>query len=195
MRLHSDTLAAFSDELAKIAAAATAPRGLPRLQSKLEPGDILVGGRRDPSVLGRALSVFQGGTKNYHAALYVGDGQVVDIHPETGVTRKPLEDFGAEYRFKALRVKAPDAARKDAVQYAKSQVGKEYDYLGVARQALPVWNEKHENKRQDVDRFFCSQLVANAYPSVPFAKNRFVGNTRPVDLQRSSMTKTVGSVR
>lgn len=187
------TSQAFRDELEKIA------DELADVRKKLSPGDILVGHLRGPSLggalVGKALSLFQEGTKHYHAAMYVGTDQVIDINPGTGVKKRTLKEFSDRYKFKALGVKAPQEIKDEAAAYAKKQVGKGYDMIGALRQALPARKDPGPRARQEgLDSFFCSQLVSNAYAKLPLAKNRFVGDVRPVDLQKSTITKTIGEV-
>lgn len=189
------TSQAFADELAKISQVVD----LEEMRKTLTPGDILVGHLRSPgiggTIIGKTLSLFQDGTKNYHAAMYVGKDQVVDINPGQGVNTRSLSAFSDRYKFKGLTVKATKEIKEEAAAYAKKQVGKGYDMIGALRQALPARKDPGERQRQEgLDSFFCSQLVSNAYAKLPLGKNRFVGDVRPVDLQKSTLTKTIGEV-
>ena len=190
------TLAALMDELEKVAQSAYP--GLEDLQKKLRPGDILVGHSRDPGVVGGlvggVLAVRQG-TKDYHSAMYVGDGHVVDGHASRGITKMPLESFADLYKFKALKVKARRKWRRRAVEFAEQSVGKEFNLMGVLRQALPARAANGPRVREATDSYFCSQLISNAYDKVPFAKKTHIGDVRPVDFAKSSLTKTLGEVR
>ena len=198
MELRRDTLIAFENELAKIAEEVSLEK-VKALQRKLVPGDVLVSHLRNPGLPGRVLatvvSTAQGGTPDYHAAMYVDGGKVLNTYAGTSLHKVPLKEFADRYSFKALRVRAPEEWRRNAVAYAKKQVGKDYDLLGAIRQVLPPRKGDEERQRQQVDSFYCSQFIANAYNKVPFAKERAVGDTRPVDLDKSRYTKIVGEVR
>jgi len=88
-----------------------------------------------------------------HAALYTGDGFVVEAVGE-GVQRislsQALEDdcLAIVYRREGLT----DVQAKMVILFANRQVGSPYDYAGVAR-ITGNGNEK----------FFCSELVGEAF--------------------------------
>lgn len=187
----------FRDELQKIAAEGTEGEDLSAWKEKLLPGDILLGYVRKPGVYAKAMNAinshFQDGTKYPHAALYAGDGKVIDTHPVGGVHVDTLDQWGGEYAFRALRVKTDQAMRDQAVDYAKEQIGKPYSSLHAIRMAFPaITKEKKRERQKDLKSCICSQVIANAYHEVPFAKKRPIDFVLPVDFQKSPHTKMIG---
>ncbi len=192
------TVAAFADELEKIAEKII--EDPEQLKKMLKPGDILLTKPRKlkglhHKMLRPLLKAFQGGSEYTHAALYAGDEKVIDSGLWKGKARVadiPLSTYIDRYKFKILRVN--DAAKKetkDAVEYAKEQIGKPFSILKMMRLALPTGSTKEPRKRQELDKLFCSELIANAYPNQNFAAHKKIQHVRPVDLHKSPLTKTV----
>lgn len=169
----------------------------------LEPGDILLGHRRAKTgpadwMTASVIEAVQG-TPYGHAAMYVGNGQVVHAHrtlPVAGVHRFPLKDFKDLYDFKAYRVNAPPEVRQEAADFIKKKVGKAYSALKMYGSLIPrsVGSVKQElekrTKARDDSEFMCSELIAAAYPSKVFA-GQAIESTKPVDLAKSHHTKLV----
>jgi len=202
--LDSTSTQAFCDELEKIAKALQT-YSVEELSKKLKPGDILTTQRRTTNSWGESLNKvllgFFQGTPYTHTGLYIGDGDIVDAgkwgkgdKAETRVHKVKLKDFAKRYKIRALRVRGSNKVKKDAVAYAKEQVGKDYNMSGVLRLAFPVFGKVKATERirkKVVDELFCSELVANAYSAVNIAKDRALKHVRPVDIQRSPLTKSV----
>jgi uncharacterized protein YycO len=190
------SLQAFGDELRKIAG--VDPTQVEALKKKLKPGDILVGGTRNPGsfegVTGKALSAFQEGTPFFHSALYAGDGKIVDSRIGEGVHRTNLKDFANRYKLRALRVDTKPAVRAEAVDFAKKQVGKGYNLAGTLSQVFGPRKPDGKREREVSDSLYCSELIANAYHTVALAKDRHIGDVRPVDLQKSTNTRIIGEL-
>ena len=148
----------------------------------LRTGDLLLSSANELTSVGiRLLSV----TPVSHAALYVGEGQVVEA-VGSGVRVRSAADFVAEEAtIVAFRHPALNDAQAQAVRdYALAQVGKKYNTLGVLLQA-PFTLQRQTCELPVVpglvrdfcirglaaiqlgaarnDRFFCSQLVLQAY--------------------------------
>jgi len=168
------------------------------LKKKLKPGDILVGGTRNPGLLGKftgkVLSVFQGGTPFFHSAIYAGDGEVVDSRSGKGVHQTNLKDFVNRYKMRALRVDTKPSVRAEAVDFAKKQIGKDYNLLGTLSQAFGPRKSNGKREREVADSLYCSELISNAYHTVALAKDRHIGDVRPVDLQKSTNTRIIGEL-
>jgi uncharacterized protein YycO len=185
---------ALADELQKIADV-----DHKEVERVLRPGDILVTKPKNLKGLHHKmfrplLKAFQG-TEYTHAALYVGDGKIVDSGLWKGkakVTKVGLKNYIDRYNVKVLRVReATKSEIKDAVDYAKGEVGKPFSTLKMLRLALPTGSTKLPRSRQELGKLFCSELVANAYPEQNFAAGKHIQHVRPVDLQKSPLTKTV----
>lgn len=195
-------LAAFADELEKIAQALQV-EDPEKLEKLLKPGDILyTKPRKIDKLLHKAFyaieSRFQGSPYT-HVGLYVGDGQIVDAgawrkgNSDTMKVHKvPLKKFTDRYQFKVLRVDTSKGQKDEAVDYAKDQVGKDFNMKGMLRLILPFKGETNNRDRKDAaENFFCSELVANAYHDTNIAKDRHLHHIMPGDIARSSLTKTV----
>ncbi len=177
------------------------------LKKTLQVGDILyTKPRENEGVLHKAFYAVESavqGSPYTHVGLYVGDGKIVDAgewksgrktEHSTGVHAVDLDTFVDRYNFKVLRVDAPSDTKQDAAAYAKNQVGKEFNFKGMFRLALPFQGspEKKDRLRKDLaESFFCSELVANAYSPVNLAAKKKLHHIMPGDIYRSSLTKTV----
>lgn len=187
---------ALANELEKIAEVE-----YEKVEETLRPGDILVTKPKKLNgihhkLLRPLLKTFQG-TDYTHAALYIGDGKIVDSGLWKGkakVTKVNLKNYIDRYNIKVLRVSdATKSEIKDAVEYAKKEVGKPFGTLKMLRLALPTGKTSKPRVRQELGKLFCSELVANAYPNQNFAANKHIQHVRPVDLQKSPLTKTVAT--
>lgn len=106
--------------------------------SQLEPGDIVLGGNT-------------GSSWGYwtHAALYLGDGQVMETFLQTGVTPGPVDRYNQYYSHAgALRVKLPTDVKARAVAAARSMQGMPFYLLG---------------SRDSTSLFYCSKIVWYVY--------------------------------
>lgn len=104
----------------------------------LEPGDIILGG--NPGCSWGHWT---------HAALYVGNGQVIDTLLRHGVHLQPVERFGAAYQQAGvLKVNLPREVKEQAVQEALAIYGKPFNLLSGRRS--DQW-------------FYCTKVVWYAY--------------------------------
>jgi cell wall-associated NlpC family hydrolase len=156
--------------------------GIAAQAEDLQTGDILLSSTQSLVSLGiRAFTL----SPVSHAALYVGDGQVVEA-VGAGVQQRPLADYLAgESTVAAFR--HPDISAEQAQRlqtHARSLVGKPYSPVGIVLQA-PFTVQRRYCELPVVpgfvrdlcvrglgtvtmgaarnDRFFCSQLVLHAY--------------------------------
>lgn len=101
--------------------------------SMLEPGDIILSAGKGITAIGVQLFTV---APVSHAALYVGEGQIIEAVGQ-GVRRRSLKDALEEeavavaFRHPAL---LPEQAGKIR-EFAEAQVGKRYNHLGVLLQA------------------------------------------------------------
>jgi len=106
--------------------------------SQLEPGDIVLGGNTGSS-WGHWT----------HAAIYIGDGMVMDNFLRTGVAPRPVTAYNEYYSHaSALRVKLPPEVKAAAVEHAKSLVGNPFHLLAP---------------RDSDALFYCTKIVWWAY--------------------------------
>ena len=129
------------------------PHGKPR------PGDILLFFRpargRDYVIRWVTRSPF------YHAALYAGGdtpGSVVEARPQ-GVIHNSLA--GRENNF--LVVPAPEGKGAEALAWAKTQLGAQYDHLDQLTILLEHLFDRWHINYIPHGRYTCAELVATAY--------------------------------
>ena len=175
----------------------------------LKKGDIIVTQPMHPEDMPLLHKVLRTGLVHYqgtpwtHSGLYDGEGGVIESggkaafkeHKTNGVAKIPLKKFMEYYQVRVLRPKATKKDKEDAVAYAKSRIGASFNLSGMLSNALPTSsreNPRGKRLRQDVMDLHCSQLVANAYPNLPFARSKHLHHVKPVDIQKSPLTKIVG---
>jgi len=141
--------------------------------SALQPADIIVS-----AGIGTVSTAIRYGTSSdvSHAALYVGDGDVIEaIGP--GVVERPLRksldehSLAVAYRARGM---TPSAAAI-IVHTAEQWKGKKYDTLGAAGAGarnplvcvvvlgIVACGTARAGKFKSSDKFYCSQLVLEAY--------------------------------
>jgi len=88
-----------------------------------------------------------------HCAILDGDF-VIDSTLSTGVRRVPFRKWKKNYKsYEAVEVPCVD--RKKAIEFARRQVGKKYDPLGILSLVL-------KRRGEHPEKWFCSELVATA---------------------------------
>lgn len=197
------TLDALVDELRKLAEAVTDKDHIKKI---LQPGDILFTRPRNIKKLHHqafyAIESRIQGSPYTHVGMYAGDDKVIDAGTWTkqeessmAVHEVPLDTFSDRYRFKVLRVNTTPAQKREAVQYAKSQVGKDFNMKGMLRLIFPFKGQASDNRerKEKANDFFCSELVANAYSDVGLAQKKKIEHVMPVDIHRSTKTRTIVS--
>ncbi len=149
----------------------------------LQAGDILLSATNGVTSVGIRLATL---APVSHASLYVGNGEIVEAVGKGGVRSRPVaEAMNEEAVIVVLRHPNLLPGHGEAIQrFAKENVGKPYDHFGIMLQApfslerrlceLPLLPEAVRNAclhgiariqlgTPDNERFFCSQLVLEAY--------------------------------
>ena len=201
--LPTTMIEALASELHKLAEAVTDKSHIERI---LKPGDILFTRPREIDKLHHkafyAIESRIQGSPYTHVGIYAGAGRVIDAgawtkrkETSTAVHDIPLDTFADRYRFKVLRVKATPSQRQEAVQYARDQIGKDFNMTGMLRLVLPFKGKasRERARKEKAQEFFCSELVANAYSAVGLAKDKKLEHVMPGDIHRSSKTKTIAT--
>ena len=119
-----------------------------------------------------------------HAFIYVGDNQIVEANP-TGVAISPL----ANYPKVAwnMHEELSDDQRTKIVDYAKSTVGRPYNFGIIAVLALraigiKIFPKKATDYLAKHEGYICSELVAEAYENAGFPICPAVDLCNPGDL-------------
>lgn len=170
------------------------------LTARLKPGDVLFTApdrERDKGVLGKIfkpLSRMVQKTDYGHAAIYAGDGQIIESRIGEGVRKKHISKMTGSNNVVAGRVNASTAERKAALDYAHSQLGKDYSMGQLVRAGLPIFRGKRRGDApEESNKLFCSALIANAYANKHFSdKSRLA--TRPVEIMGSEHVKPVAAL-
>jgi uncharacterized protein YycO len=179
----------------------------------LQEGDILLSTTSD--WISRAIRSATNSQVS-HAALYVGNGNVVEAVGQ-GVQLKPLEEamvddtFTVAFRYPGLT----DGQRRQIVDFAASKVGQSYDRWGIVRQALFqldnwVWCRDRQGEDRERcrnwagrinlgtgtnDAFFCSELVVAAFQSAGVPLTSTPPHwTSPEDLAEMRLSNRLGYV-
>lgn len=200
-------LEAFASELEKIGQAKSIENP-EQLEKILRPGDILyTKPRKIDKLTHKAFYAIESrvqGSPYTHVGLYVGDGKIVDAgawrkgqsDPSMKVHKVPLKQFTDRYSFKVLRVDTSSADKREAVDYAKKQVGKDFNLKGMLGLIVPFKGKAESSERKDAaESLFCSELVANAYHGVNIAKDRHRHHVWPGDIAKSPLTRTVAEFK
>lgn len=203
MALLLTTVEAFVAELHKLAQVVTDEGKIEKL---LKPGDILYTKPRNIDSEGlhhRAFYAIESriqGSPYTHVGIYAGNGKIIDAGAWTkrretsmAVHEVPLSHFVDRYKFKVMRVAATPAEKKEAVDYAKEQVGKVFNTRGMLKLLFPFKSSpgRDRERKEEASSFFCSELVANAYNNVGLAKHKKLEHVMPGDIHKSSKTKTI----
>ena len=206
VNLPTAMLEGFVNELEKIGKAKSVDDP-DKLRKILRPGDILyTKPRKIDKMTHKAFYAIEKriqGSDYTHVGLYAGDDKVVDAGDWRSKRRSgmkvheiPLDKFTDRYSFKILRVNTTPAKKQEAVDYAKKQVGKDFNLKGMLRLVLPGKGQADNRDRKDAaESFFCSELVANAYNDVNIAKDRHLHHVWPGDIAKSPLTKTVAEYK
>lgn len=140
--------------------------------TSLMPGDMIVTTARLPqSYLIRAGTL----SAVSHAMLYAGDGRVIEALGD-GVREAPIADALSD-AILAVAYRDPRVGPEQAsaiVAYARQQVGKPFNYAGIARYANRVMHPLGQRiadkiaqltgaDSQQASSFFCSELIFAAY--------------------------------
>lgn len=112
-----------------------------------------------------------------HCGIVTPDMTVIEAAAFRGVVERPLKEFLADVsRYSVRSIAVPHEAA--AIAWARSQVGKPYDWAGVIGLGLRrEWDES--------DAWFCSELVEAA--AAAGGRRRFVHQVRRVTPQLSWM--------
>lgn len=147
----------------------------------MQPGDILVTsqkGFRPASLPIRFANFCRRGYVDRiwtHAAVYVGNGEVVEAFP-TGIVARSVEDayFKNDYNYVILRRKtaACNVGFSKAVGFCRAKVGYKYDNKALAYFALmnivpptlrwTIDNPIVDKALNNADAYFCSELAGTA---------------------------------
>lgn len=200
------SLCSFVHELEKLAAVVDDAE----LKKTLQPGDILyTKPRKNEGLFNKLFYAIESRLQDNpftHVGLYVGNNKVVDSGDwrektkggDFGVNAVPLEDFKDRYQFKVLRPEASPEQRKDAVEYAKDQVGTPFNLRGMLRLVMPGKSERLGlQDRKATEALFCSELISNAYHHlnlVPEKKRRH-NHVFPGDIAKSEQVEEIAEYR
>jgi len=149
--------------------------------TELLSGDVLFCGESASTKNGNPIRIASAG-EYVHCALYVGDGQIVDVTP-SGARSITIHDFLRIYSYLAVarcpgNIKYP--TRRDRIaNFANDALNGEvsgYNFVGAGlvvfrelsdlRRFNKLWRKKRikvQDQRQQRKRMFCSEFVVEAY--------------------------------
>lgn len=134
-------------------------------------------------------------TKDYaHVTVYLGGGKVLQSMPGAPAQVDTLDNVTRQTDVKVIRPTASVAQRRASVGQAMKMVGGKYD-SGVGRFYKILFDQKDGVDAPEVtnikDGLYCVNTITRAYPKLKFAPGKSSEYLRPLDLDRSSMTKDV----
>ena len=207
------TAQAFLAELLKTAAPPDSPEGL---LAKAQPGDIVLTWPREPggSLIPRTVftkvqpwvggftSGPTRGVRGSHAALYVGNGKILDLRADSKGKRlreKKLLNFYRNHEISLVRPLVTDEAKRRAVRYYRAHKDARYDFesLGRLLRRRIVGPTGKDVDPKALDSFVCSPLIAAAYYPALGQVRPGVGplETLPIDFARSRKMTVVARTR
>lgn len=176
-----------------------------QLLDLIKPGDILITSQRGfrPASLPIRFANFcrrgYGDRIWTHAAVYVGNGEVVEAFP-TGIVARSVESayFKSDYNYTILRRKtaAGNVDFSRAVDFCRSKIGNNYDNKALAYFALmnivpptlrwTIDNPIVDKALNNADAFFCSELAGTALLEAnEYCFDRPPEQVMPVDFKNS----------
>lgn len=171
--------------------------------SALRPGDILLTSPRKRDgwvdrVYGELSRRVQG-TRYGHAALYVGDGRVIDARMVHGVKERALSSVLRNNDVVAVTPNVTERQRERAIDYARRTLGTRYSFATLMRAGLPGRGERsrltaRERLQRATSAGICSGLVANAYDTIHFspAPHQL---TRPGEILKARRVQLLGKLK
>ncbi len=98
----------------------------------------------------------------YHAAIYKGEGWVVEARPR-GVVARDLNGPDGDKAFDVIVLPHDRQKCESALRWAQSQIGAPYDKADVAVIVIERLLKTVKLKRADLTRFSCGELIACAF--------------------------------
>jgi len=151
---------------------------------KIKPGDVILTCRKNFDLMSLPIKIgnyFKKGPKNYkdrvwtHAAVYVGNGQIVEAFPQ-GIVKRELDAayFNEDFGLNILRHKnASEEAINKAINFYVNEPGAKYDFWAliyfVIENLVPpqlsflVDNDYFGDRFNVKDSYFCSELVSEGF--------------------------------
>jgi hypothetical protein len=126
--------------------------------------------------------------------VYLGGGKVLQSAPGAPARVDTLDNTTWRQDVKVIRPTTSVAQRRASASRAMKMVGGKYD-ASVSRFYKILFDQKDGVDTPEVanikDGLYCVNTVTRAYPKMKFVPGKSSEYLRPIDLDRSSMTKDV----
>lgn len=180
---------------------------------KLRPGDVIVTSQRGINPGSWPIRFANFSRHGYrkriwtHAAIYIGEGQVVEAFP-SGITRRGLREAYLDQPFDIVCLRRKGLAGTQdfnkAVEFSKGKIKSQYDFKAlsyyVILDLLPsifhfLLNTQWFNDLvNDKNTFYCSELVATAYLEQDvYCFDRKPSQVMPVDFYNKFCFEVIAS--
>ena len=161
----------------------------------IKPGDILMSAPKKRT-LSRIILVeaTQGFEQLAHAAIYVGDNQIVEASIGKKTYMMPFDKWAKYNNYKVYRVPGGDARKASMI--AKKLVGTDYNFMyGVRAKLMPdKWAKIPSKELMKTPDLFCSTVIAIAYPEIPESLGVHPYHVLPVDIPKSPVVQEVKKI-
>jgi uncharacterized protein YycO len=124
---------------------------------KLRKGDLIISNAR--SFIGEIIKIFTNGQYS-HVALHIKDGFCIDSS-WGGVQLKHISQFPSYHVYR--HTKFSRSQMDTVIKWLISKIGKGYDFLGLFGIALAILKIKEGNDLDNKHRYWCSELIADAF--------------------------------
>ena len=169
--------------------------------AKAKPGDIIITKPREKenSSLAKRIENWWTGSRWNHSGVYVGDGRIVHqyqgirggkfIGPPVGRLHHltSLPKVGRDLLL--IRPKRSRKERRQAAQFALSQIGTPYSLKALVRTIFAPAKKKKGAKVPD--KYICNALTGFAYPKVNFGKSP--KHLRAIDILKARGMKQIAA--
>lgn len=160
-----------------------------KLHKQLQPGDIFVVHGR--YLLSRIIRIVLDSHWN-HATLYLGNGEFIEANNK-GVEIKSIDSYASKDIELYRHVSATKKQREKITAYARTKVGKHYDYFQIIQLFFYFIFGIRGNARSigSKNRYICSELVAESYAATGLKcyKNYSPTQISPADFTQSDQFK------
>jgi uncharacterized protein YycO len=168
---------------------------------KVQVCDILLYRKKEKGDwLGDIIDLFSNGGSYTHGSLYVGNGEIIESHINSGVVKKKLnQEYYNNIDIYRVKNRLDKFQKDELISYMKdNEIGKRYDLAAFPSTWLRssvafVWGWKNFRKDRpllnDDEHRFCTELVAASFKNalnIDICEGLHPNSTTPNDIGKSN---------